>query len=83
VPKTPTVAATLKAAGRLRQSNLLLLVGDGRRFATQVELAQALDVTDSYLSQIIGPKPRRPFSEATARKFEYKLNLPRLTLDRG
>jgi hypothetical protein len=73
--------AAIKVSRQTRRDNLKKLVGEGCRFAEQTELADALGVTDSYLSQMIGPNPRKPITEVTARKFEYKLRLPTGALD--
>lgn len=77
----PTVEALLTAVGFNRRNNLRSLVGEHCRFKTQTDLAQELGVTDSYLSQLIGPKPIRRVTETTARKFEYKLKLRTGALD--
>lgn len=77
----PTAESVLKTAAVTRRNNLRALVGDGKRFPTQVDLAAALGVTDSYLSQLIGHKPIRRVTETTARKFEYKLRLVTGALD--
>lgn len=77
----PTAESVLKTAAMVRRRNLRALVGDGRRFATQLDLATALGVTDSYLSQLIGHKPIRRVTETTARKFEYRLKLAAGALD--
>lgn len=71
----------LNTVGMIRRNNLRGLVGAGKRFTTQTELANTLGHTDSYLSQMIGPKPIRRVTETTARKFEYKLGLPTGSLD--
>lgn len=73
--------AAIRAAHTIRRENLFGLIGEGRRFATQAELATALDVTESYLSQMHGAKPHRRISEVSARKFEHKLGLKTGVLD--
>ena len=66
----------LRSVHNVRCKNLLSLVGDGKRFTTQNQLATALSLYDgSYISQMTGPKPRRRFTETIARRFEYKLKL--------
>lgn len=77
----PTAESVLKAVGQTRRNNLRRLIGEGRRFTTQVDLASTLGVTDSYLSQLLGPNPIRRVTEPTARKFEYKLGLRTGSLD--
>lgn len=52
-----------------------------KRFDSQQELALALGLTPSYLSQIIGKNPIRQMTEDTARSFEQKLKLPAGFLD--
>jgi hypothetical protein len=77
-----TPEAALKSLHSVRCANLLALVGEGKRFKTQTDLASALNLTDgSYLSQMVGPKPRRRFTEVIARKWEYKLKLATGALD--
>lgn len=72
----------LHSLHKARVANLLSLVGEGKRFASQNELARALNLVDgSYISQMIGPKPRRRFTEVVARRFEYKLELDSGWLD--
>lgn len=74
--------AVLRSIHNIRCNNLLSLVGEGRRFTSQNELAAALSLYDgSYISQMIGPKPRRRFTETIARRFEYKLKLAAGWLD--
>jgi hypothetical protein len=77
----PTAESVLKTVGTNRRNNLRRLIGEGRRFTTQVDLASTLGVTDSYLSQLLGPNPIRRVTEPTARKFEYKLGLRTGSLD--
>ena len=45
------------------------------RYETQTDLAVALGMTKSALSQLIGPNPIRDVSERMARKFEKRLRL--------
>ena len=47
------------------------------RYETQTDLAVALGMTKSALSQLIGPNPIRDISERMARKFEKRLRLAR------
>lgn len=69
-------ATVLRSVHSTRCKNLLSLVGDGRRFVSQNQLATALELHDgSYISQLTGPNPRRRFTETIARRFEYKLKL--------
>ena len=75
----PTAEDVIKVAGLNRRNNLRRLVGV--RFVTQTHLANTLGVTDSYLSQMIGPNPIRRVTETTARKFEYQLGLCTGSLD--
>lgn len=77
----PTAENILNATGLHRRNNLRAMVGEGKPFSSQVDLATALGVTDSYLSQLIGPKPIRRITETTARKFEYRLKLKAGVLD--
>lgn len=77
----PTAENILKAVGLHRRNNLRAMVGEGKAYATQVDLANALGITDSYLSQMVGPKPIRRITETTARKFEYRLKLKAGALD--
>ncbi len=76
----PTAESVLKTTNLNRRNNLRKLIGT--RYVTQVDLASALGVTDSYLSQMLGPNPIRKVTEPTARKFEYKLGLNTGALDR-
>ena len=76
----PTAESVLKAIGLTRRNNLRKLIGG--RFNTQADLAIKLGVTESYLSQMLGPNPIRRVTETTARKFEYKLDLRAGELDR-
>lgn len=76
----PTAENVLKAVSQARRNNLRKLIGTAR-YVTQVDLASALGVTDSYLSQLLGPNPIRRVTEPTARKFEYKLGLRTGSLD--
>lgn len=77
-----TPEAALHSLHTIRCRNLLALVGEGKRFTSQAELAGALLLTDSsYISQMAGPKPRRRFTEVTARKWEHRLKLPTGSLD--
>lgn len=74
--------AMLRSLHKVRCANLLALVGDGKRFGSQNELATALGLSDaSYISQMVGPNPRRRFTEAAARRFEYRLKLDVGALD--
>lgn len=78
-----TPEAALQSLHTIRCKNLLALVGEGKRFASQAELANELGLGDgSYISQMTGPKPRRRFTETIARRFEYKLKLATNSLDR-
>lgn len=77
----PTAEDVIQTAGLNRRNNLRKLVGEGRRFTKHTDLANTLGVTDSYLSQMIGPNPIRRVTETTARKFEYRLNLAPGALD--
>lgn len=79
----PTPEGILAAVGAVRRNNLRALVGNGKRFSTRVELAQALQRDDSYLTQLIGPNPIRKITENTARKFEWLLGLPVGALDKA
>jgi hypothetical protein len=75
--KGATPAGVLHSLHNLRCKNLLSLVGEGKRFASQNDLAKALDLASgSYLSQMVGPAPRRRFTEVAARRFECRLKLP-------
>lgn len=77
-----TPEAALTSLHNVRYGNLLALVGEGKRFTSQAELATVLGLTDSsFISQMKGPKPRRRFTESTARKYEYKLGLRNGALD--
>ena len=74
--------AVLRSLNTIRCANLLSLIGEGKRFGSQDALAKALEYSDgSYLSQMMGPKPRRRFTEVIARRFEYKLQLETGWLD--
>lgn len=76
----PEVA--LRSLHNIRLANLLGLVGEDKRFASQDALAAALLLTDgSHISQMKGSKPRRRFTETLARNWEYKLGLPTGSLD--
>lgn len=77
--KGATPGKRMAALYAVRRNNLRALIG--KRFATQAELASALTVGDSYLTQLIGRKPIRRMTEVTARKFEYKLGLKAGALD--
>lgn len=48
-------------------------------YGSQAALADQMDVTPGYLSQVM--RSGRPFSEKTARKVEELLSLPRMWLD--
>lgn len=79
-PQNP--AAVLRSLHTVRCKNLLSLVGEGKDYATQNDLAHALQLTDgSYISQMVGPKPRRRFTEVVARRFEFRLGLASGWLD--
>lgn len=80
-PKRNPVAKLLNTSSATRRNNLRALIGPDKRFASQAALASTLLVTDSYLSQMIGPNPIRRVSETTARKFEHKLKLAVGALD--
>lgn len=72
----------LRSLNSVRCANLLSLVGAGKRFASQNELAATLKLSGaSYLSQMVGPNPRRRFTEVIARRFEYLLELDTGWLD--
>lgn len=71
----------MKAANTIRKNNLLLQVGEGKKYPMLIDLADALCVTASYLSQMLGAKPIRRISEVSARKFEHKLGLRTGALD--
>lgn len=79
----PTPADVLNALGALRRNNLRKLIGPEGKYPTQAEMAQALGVTEGYLTQLIGHRPIRKVTEPTARKFEYKLGLRTGSLDRA
>ena len=76
-----TAEAAVLNTNKTRRENLRALVGEGRRFPSQGELASALGVSDSYLSQLLGAEPSRRVTEVTARKFEYALKLRTGSLD--
>lgn len=81
-PRRVSPEALLHSLHKTRCANLLALVGDGKRFASQSELANALGLSDgSYISQMTGPNPRRRFTEVIARRFEYRLRLETGALD--
>lgn len=80
--KRPTAEVFLQTLGVARRNNLRALVGDDKRYKNKAELASTLGVSESHLSQMIGPKPIRRVTETTARKFEYKLGLRTGSLDR-
>ena len=62
----------------IRRENLKTLVAD----KGNTEVAKAAGYSSSsYLSQMVGPKSKRPVTEATARKVERALGLPHLWLD--
>ena len=77
----PTPGDIIATVGLTRRNNLRALVGPGKRFTSQLELASVLNVTEGYLSQLIGATPIRRVTETTARKFEYKLGLRAGVLD--
>lgn len=79
----PTPTDVMAAVGATRRNNLRRLIGPGQRFPTQSEMAQALGITEGYLTQLIGHRPIRKVTEPTARKFEYKLGLRTGSLDRA
>jgi hypothetical protein len=62
----------LSPMNKKRMANLRALAA---RYDQQADLAAALGITPSYLSQLIGPRPSRGISERTARTFERKLSL--------
>lgn len=62
----------LSKANKRRVKNLRAVAA---RYELQNDLAAALGWTPSYLSQVIGPSPRRAISERTARQIEAKLKL--------
>lgn len=78
-----TAGDVLAATSSTRRTALRQLIGEGCPYPTQVDMCRALGITESYLSQLIGPKPVRRITETTARKFEYKLRLPVGALDRA
>jgi hypothetical protein len=81
-PRRPRPDVVLRSLHKTRCTNLLSLVGDGKRFANNNDLARALDLHDaSYISQMTGPNPRRRFTEVTARRFEHRLKLDNGWLD--
>lgn len=81
-PRRVSPEALLHSLHKTRCANLLALVGDGKRFATQGDLAMALGLSGaSYLTQLVGPNPRRRFTEAAARRFEHRLRLETGALD--
>jgi hypothetical protein len=71
----------MKTLYNVRRNNLRALIGEGKRFALAADLATALKFTPTYLSQLIGPKPRRRITETSARNFEKKLRLEQGSLD--
>lgn len=71
----------MRAVYAIRKNNLRALVGPASRFESQQELAAALGKSPAYLSQMIGKKPIRNITEASAREFEQKLDLPAQALD--
>lgn len=77
--KRITPQDALKASRNLRRENLRKL---SQAYGGNAALAAALEVTESYLSQLIGVNPRKPITETTARKFEYRLKLANGSLDR-
>ena len=64
-----------------RRENLRRLVK--LRYRCDADLADALMITRSYLSQLIGKRASRPITEKTARMFELRLFLKTGWLDRG
>lgn len=77
--KTPPTDTALKEVRATRRENL-------RRLSEQYDgnqaLAKALKISDSYLSQMIGKNPRKPITEASARAFEFRLQLNPGALDK-
>lgn len=73
MPLTP-----MDAVYHARRENLRLLAA---KYEGQHTLADKLDITRSYLSQLIGKTPTKNISEATARGFEAKLALQAGFLD--
>lgn len=66
--------ADLRPTNRVHNLKLLL-----KRYRSQAELADALQCTPGYISQLINGT--RPFTEKTARKFERALKLEHESLD--
>lgn len=64
------------AMASIRRMNLRRLAEEA---GSQDALAQKLDVSGAYLSQLLTGK--RPVTEKTARKFETRLRLPERWLD--
>lgn len=77
----PTAEAVLQTVGLHRRNNLRALIGPDKCYKRQVDLADVLGISESHLSQMIGPKPTRRVTETTARKFEYKLGMRTGALD--
>lgn len=74
-----TEGGTLSAVFDTRRANLRLLA---ERYDGPSQLAAKLDLRHpSYLSQLIGPNPKRNVSERTARAYEEKLGLSAGWLD--
>ena len=81
-PRRARPDSVLRSLHETRCANLLSLVGEGKRFATNNDLARALSLhSASYISQMTGPASRRRFTEVTARRFEHRLKLDNGWLD--
>ncbi len=63
--------ATVCGMEETRRKRLLELI---KKFGTQAKLAELIDVTPGYITQL--KRGERPINEKTAEKFEKSLNLP-------
>lgn len=77
--KQVTAENALAAVHAARRENLQHI---STCYVDQIAFAAKLGISDSYLSQMIGPNPRKNVSETTARKFEQRLVLKTGALDK-
>lgn len=72
----PSAYRTLLAR---RRHNIRRFLGESG--LTQLDLAERMGVSESYISQLLGARPCRPITERTRIRIEVALKLPQGRLD--
>ena len=77
-PAAKKKRTALERVYRVRLANVRIL---RKGYTSNAEFARALDVSQPFISHVIGENPIRAIGEELARKIEQKLGLPQGRID--